>query len=146
MAYSGKYKLTRPEKYIGNPDKIRYLSLWERQTMKFLENCVNISKWSSEVPITYICMTDGKQHKYLVDLFIEFDDGKKIMVEIKPHKQTLEPKMGTRKTRKYINECFVYAKNISKWNAAKQFCYDNDMEFQVWTEHYLRNELGLKII
>ena len=146
MAYSGKYKLTRPEKYIGNPNKIRYLSLWEKQVMKFLENCVNVVHWSSEVPIEYVCRTDGQIHKYLVDFYIELDDGKRLMVEVKPHKQTQEPKMGTRKTRKYMNECFIYAKNISKWDAARALCKDTGMEFQIWTEYYLKNELGLKII
>ena len=31
MAYRGKYKLTKPEKYAGNPNNIVYRSMWERQ-------------------------------------------------------------------------------------------------------------------
>lgn len=146
MAYSGKYILTNPSKYLGDPNKIVYRSLWEKATFKFMERCTNIKKWSSEVPILYICATDNKQHKYYVDLYIEFDDGKRIMVEIKPWKQTVEPKIPKKKTARYINEQLAYIKNMSKWYYAREFCKERDMEFQVWTEHYLKNELGLKII
>ncbi len=146
MSYSGKYKLSVPEKYLGNPYKIVYRSLWEKQTMKFLESCVNVIKWSSEVPIQYICSTDGLIHRYYVDLYIELDDGKKLLIEIKPYKQTLEPKVPLRKTRKYLKECMVYAKNHSKWKYARMFCEEHGMEFQIWDEHFLRNQLGLKIL
>jgi len=35
MSYQGKYKIKKPEKYAGNPGKVVYRSLWERQAFKW---------------------------------------------------------------------------------------------------------------
>ena len=145
MAYKGKFKPTNLGKYLGNPDKIRFLSLWERQLMRWLDANMAVIQWSSEVPIKYVCATDGKVHNYLVDFYILWRTGQKIMVEVKPYKQTLEPKAPKRKTAAYYKKCAVYAKNMSKWRAATELCAKNNMKFEVWTEHELR-KLGLTIL
>ena len=66
------------------------------------------------------------------------------MVEIKPKSQTLEPKK-RRQTKKYINEVMTYAKNISKWNAAEEWCKDNGWTFSIWTEDTIKG-LGIKLL
>ena len=122
MAYKGKYKIKHPEKYAGNPNKVVYRSLWERQAFKWCEGNSRVRAWNSEeVVIPYKCKTDNRIHRYFIDLFIEMDDGKCILVEIKPKKQTVAPKKPSRKTKKYLNEVTTYIKNTSKWTAANDF-------------------------
>jgi hypothetical protein len=65
---------------------------------------------------------------------------KKYIIEIKPQKQTIEPKVPKRKTKSYIYEVVEYAKNQAKWKAAEEWCLDRGYEFKVLTE----NELGIK--
>ena len=65
---------------------------------------------------------------------------KRYIIEIKPKKQTVEPKMKKRKTKGYIYEVYEYAKNQAKWKAAEEFCKDRMWEFKVLTE----DELGIK--
>ncbi len=146
MAYSGKYKIKKPEKYAGDPSKVTYRSLWERQAFKWCENNPRVKKWNSEeIVIPYKCKTDGKLHRYFVDLLVELDNREIILVEIKPKKQTVPPKNPKRKTKKYLNEVTTYIKNTSKWNAAQQFAHAKGWKFQIWTEETLKN-LGVKLL
>ncbi len=146
MSYKGKYKIKNAEKYMGDISKIRFLSLWELSVMKLLDNSHEVAKWNSEdVKINYVCATDGKQHKYLVDFFIIMTNGKRLLVEVKPKKQTIVPKIPKRKTRKYLTEQYYWIKNNSKWDAAREFAAINNAEFQIWTEDHLRR-LGIKIL
>lgn len=145
MAYKGKFKPQNLSKYLGNPDKITFRSLWERQLMKWLDYNPAVMQWSSEVPIKYICATDGKEHRYFVDFYILWTTGHKYLVEVKPYRQTLEPKEPKRKTRAYYAKCQVWKKNVSKWYAARELCTKNNMKFEIWTENELR-KLGLTIL
>ena len=65
---------------------------------------------------------------------------KTYVVEVKPKKQTIEPKKRSRVTKSYIYECKTYAVNQAKWKAAKEFCDDRLINFKIITE----NELGIK--
>ena len=146
MAYRGKYKLTKPEKYAGNPNNIVYRSLWERQAFKWCEKNPKVKMWNSEeVVVPYKSSIDKKLHRYFVDLLIQMEDKKVYLVEIKPKSQTLPPKKRSRKTRKYIGEVMEYAKNNDKWNAATEFAEHHGWKFQVWTEETLKN-LGIKVL
>src|SRR5210317_2643839 len=146
MSYQGKYKIKHPEKYAGNPNKVVYRSLWERQAFKWCENNPKVTAWNSEeVVVPYKCTVDKKLHRYFVDLLIQMDNKKTYLIEIKPKSQTQPPKARSRKTKKYINEQLTYAKNISKWEAATQFAEHKGWKFQVWTEETLKN-LGIKIL
>ncbi len=143
--YSGKFRPKNISKYKGDWREIRYRSHWERQVFRWCDTNNNVVSWNSEeVVIPYICKTDGKPHRYFVDLAITFSDGKKHLVEIKPKSQTLEPKK-RRQTKKYINEVMTYAKNISKWNAAEEWCKDNGWTFSIWTEDTIKG-LGIKLL
>jgi len=146
MAYSGRYRVKNIRKYAGNPLKVKYRSLWERQVMRWLDDNDSVLRWNSEeVIVGYKCKTDNRLHRYFVDLYIQMKDGKEYLIEIKPKKQTIPPKQPTRKTKKYLNEVLTYGKNISKWEAAKEYAHKRDMIFQVWTEDTIKG-LGIKLI
>jgi hypothetical protein len=146
MAYKGKWKPKNKEKYEGNPFHITYRSLWERQAFKWCDENPKICSWSSEeVVIPYISTTDGKRHKYYPDLKINYTNGKTVLVEIKPKRQTKPPKIKTRKTQKYIKEVYAYGINTSKWKYAKEYAKDRGWEFEIWTEDALK-ERGIRII
>ena len=145
MAYKGKFKPTNISKYLGDHTKIRFLSLWEKQLMGWLDTNIHVVQWSSEIPIKYVCGTDMKVHKYLVDFYIATSDGRRLLVEVKPYKQTIEPKEPKRRTRRSVNESYTWVKNNSKWDAARELCAINNMKFVIWTENELKM-MGLKII
>ena len=146
MSYKGKWRPKNVKKYDGDPTKIVYRSLWERQAFKWCDNNPNIKSWSSEsVAIPYKSSVDGKYHRYFVDLKITFNNGKTSLVEIKPKKQTQPPKKKTRTSRRYITEVMTYGTNTSKWKYAEQYAYDRGWDFEIWTEDTLRN-LGIKLI
>ena len=145
MSYKGKYKPSYPKKYKGDPNKIIYRSLWERKFMKYCDNNQNILEWGSEeVIVPYRSPIDNRYHRYFPDFYIKVKESngiiKKMIIEIKPFKQCIEPKVKQRKTKGYIYEVVEYAKNQAKWNAAKEWCLDHGYEFKVLTE----NELGIK--
>lgn len=145
MAYKGKYTIKNKSKYLGDPTKVIYRSLWERQTFKWCEGSPRVKKWNSEeIVIPYKCKTDNRIHRYYVDLLVELDNREIILVEIKPKKQTVAPQK-KRKTKKYINEVMTYVKNTSKWEAASQYAEHKGWKFQVWTEETLKN-LGIKLL
>lgn len=146
MAYGGKYIVKNVSKYRGDPSKVRFRSLWENATFKFLEASPQVKYWSSETAVVpYICKTDGQRHNYFVDLTVCMTDGRVFYIEIKPKSQTREPKVQKRKTKAYITEVLTYVKNISKWEAAKEFALDRNATFAVWTEDTLR-QMGIKIL
>jgi hypothetical protein len=144
--YKGKYRVKNIKKYEGDYSKCTYRSLWERQVFRWLDDHPKVVKWSSEeVVIPYRCKTDGKMHRYFTDLKIRMDNGKTYIIEIKPKAQTVEPKVRSRKTKKYINEVMTYVKNTSKWEAAEEFCENRGWEFAIWHEGTLKS-LGIKIL
>tara|TARA_R100000278_G_C5457014_1_gene159502 strand:+ start:479 stop:898 length:420 start_codon:yes stop_codon:yes gene_type:complete len=134
------------QKYVGNPSAVRYRSLWERQVFRWLDDNKNVLSWNSEeVVIPYRCKTDNKLHRYFMDLYVKFNDGKTYLIEIKPKKQTQPPKQPSRKSKKYLNEVMTYVKNQSKWTAAESYAKDRGMIFQIWTEDTIKG-LGIKLI
>jgi hypothetical protein len=145
MSYKGKFKPSNPEKYRGNVCNIIYRSLWERKFMIYCDTNEKIIEWQSEEKaIPYRSPLDGKIHRYYPDFLIKVkeSDGtiKKYMIEIKPSKQTVPPVKPQRQTKRYISEVYEYAKNQSKWEAAREWCADRGYEFKIITEH----ELNLK--
>jgi hypothetical protein len=146
MAYKGKYTPKNKHKYVGDANNIVYRSLWERNVFRWLDGRDDIVAWNSEeVVIPYRCATDGKMHRYFIDVWFKTSEGKAYLIEIKPKKETQPPKVPKRKTRRYLQEAMTYAKNQSKWHAAQKFAAENGVEFQVWTEDTLKH-LGIKIL
>jgi hypothetical protein len=146
MTYRGRFTPQNPAKYSGDVTNIVYRSLWERQLFRWLDTQSMVLKWSSEeVVIPYVCKTDGKAHRYFVDVKMTLKDGRTFLIEVKPKKETIPPKTPDRKTRRYITEVMTYAKNQSKWGAAEEYAADRGWKFEVWTEDVLRG-LGIKIL
>ena len=143
--YKGKYKPKNLKKYRGDYTKITYRSLWERQTFRWIDGEPSIVEWNSEeVVIPYRCQTDGKMHRYFIDVYFKTAAGKKYLIEIKPDKQT-RPPTSTKRTKRFITESLTYIKNQCKWEAATKFASDNNCTFQIWTEHTLEG-LGIKLL
>ena len=145
MSYKGRYRPSNPKKYKGDSSNIIYRSLWERKFMVYCDNQTKILEWGSEeIVLPYRSPIDNKVHRYYPDFYIKVRESngkiKRYIIEIKPKKQTIEPKMKKRKTKGYIYEVYEYAKNQAKWKAAEEFCKDRMWEFKVLTEE----ELGIK--
>jgi len=145
MSYKGKYQPSHPKKYKGDPTNIIYRSLWERKFMVYCDKNENILEWGSEeIIVPYRSPLDNRYHRYFPDFYIKVREStgkiKKMIIEIKPFKQCMEPKVQKRKTKGYIYEVVEYAKNQAKWKAAEEWCLDRGYEFKVLTE----NELGIK--
>ena len=97
MAYRGKYQPKNPSKYLGDPTKIVYRSLWERKCMRIFDENPNVIRWASEeMAIPYLSPVDKKRHKYFPDFIIEVKNKKgeieTQMLEVKPAKYTRVPK------------------------------------------------------
>jgi len=142
-ANSGLFKPLNPHKYKGDPTNIVWRSSWECRLMSRFDVDPNIISWQSEeFFIPYICKTDLKPHRYFVDFKVKLKDKdgkiKTLIIEVKPLAQTrppIKPKENTPKAQKrFMTECMVYAKNHSKWEAAKVYAKERGMEFLIMTE------------
>ena len=145
MSYKGRFQPSFPRKYKGNPSNIIYRSLWERKFMVYCDLNENILEWGSEeIVLPYRSPIDNKIHRYYPDFYIKVKEEKwqnqKYIIEIKPKKQCVEPKVQKKKTKSYIYEVYEFARNQAKWKAAREFCADRMWEFKVLTE----DELGIK--
>jgi len=139
-SYKGIYKPTYPKKYVGDPNRIVYRSLLERRFMLYCDRTEDVVNWASEeISIPYISPIDKKLHRYYPDFIVKTSKGKKLIIEIKPYRQTSQPKAPKSKTRAYLREQLEYIKNNAKWKAAKAFCEDKGFEFKILTE----KELGV---
>jgi hypothetical protein len=143
MAYSGKYRPLNRKKYKGDPTNIIYRSLWELKFMKYCDSNENVLEWGSEeIVIPYISPIDNRVHRYFPDFYVRVRSKtgriEKLIIEIKPLKQTAPPKKQSRRTKKYITEVTTYAVNEAKWAAAKEYCKDRQWQFKILTEKELR--------
>lgn len=139
MAYKGRFVPINPQKYKGDVNNIIYRSRWELKFMMFCDSTPEIIEYSSEeFFIPYRCRTDNKIHRYFPDFKIKWKNksGKIIVqvIEIKPDGQCRPPVKPKKKTKRYITEAMTYAKNISKWEYAKEWCDDRGYEFKIMTE------------
>ena len=145
MAYKGKYSPKNPQKYRGDATNIVYRSTWECRVMNWLDNAESVLEWGSEeFSISYMSPVDGKPHRYFPDFYVKSrkaDGTVEVQIlEIKPHKQTVEPQKKSRVTKQYINEVVTYGVNQAKWKAANEFCLDRGWKFKVLNEY----DLGIK--
>lgn len=132
----GLYKPINPEKYLGDPTKIRFLSSWELRFMNFCDKNPNVLKWGSEeFRIKYYNPIKQKVCDYIPDFLIKYKDRNGLIVteviEIKPKKQTVVGK----KVSTYDKVQLVI--NHAKWTAAKAFCDQHSVKFRVLTEEEL---------
>jgi len=139
----GKYIPRNVSKYRGDYKNIIYRSSWELKFMKYCDLNKSILEWGSEeIVIPYRSPLDNRVHRYFVDFYIKVKDIngnlQRYLIEVKPKKQTKEPKVQQRMTKRYIYEVTEYAKNQAKWAAAKDFCDDRNYKFMLITEDELK--------
>lgn len=140
----GFFRPRNPQKYKGDFKNIVYRSSWELKMMMWLDSHTDIIEWNSEeIIIPYKSPIDGKYHRYFPDFYVKKRNKEgiieTILIEIKPFKQTQEPKKQSRITKSYITEVKTWGINSYKWKAAREYCADRKWKFQIITE----KELGL---
>jgi hypothetical protein len=144
QAQKSFYQPKNPKKYKGNVKNIVARSSWERSFMRYLDLHPSVLLWASEeIVIPYYDPTNGKLRRYFPDFYVELQqkDGsiKILIIEVKPLEQTKEPQKRKRITKRYIQEVMTYGTNMSKFEAAKEYCEEKGWEFKVITE----KELGI---
>ena len=101
---------------------------------------LTISK--ADINKRYYKPTTKKFHRYFVDLYIEFENNQKFLVEIKSYKETIKPTIPKKKTQKailnYNKAEETYAINLCKWKAAEAFCQERGIRFLILTERELK--------
>ena len=104
----------------------KYRSSWELKYLEYLDNDPNVKTFGYEtVKIPYISnVRTGKIRHYFPDVLVEFVDGKRTLVEIKPSRRVLQDKVQ------------------KKLRAAAGWCTDNDVTLLIITEFDLKG-LGL---
>lgn len=141
--HQGRFHPRNPEKYKGDIRNIIYRSSWELYFMQYCDRRENIIEWGSEeFFIPYFDPTTSRVRRYFPDFYLKIEDKdktiKKYIVEIKPKRQTIEPRKTPRKRNKtYLNEVLTYEKNKAKWRAAEEWCADHRFKFEVITEDNL---------
>lgn len=150
MAYKhkkGKFKPTNPKKYKGDVANIIYRSGWECRLMDYFDKHPEIVMWvSEEIAIPYMSPIDNRIHRYFPDFLIQKQDHtgrlKTILIEVKPHEQTLKPSINTKGGRRKANRIITeqvktYSVNQAKWRAAKEWAADRKIDFIIMTEHHI---------
>ena len=133
--YKGRFIPRNPLKYLGDPSNMVYRSSYELKFMNWCDLNESIKGWvSEEVYIPYRNPLDNKVRKYLVDFYIEVDNKKRYLVEVKPERFTKPPATQKRKTKRYLEEVAQYGVNEAKWKSARDFCKKQNMEFMIITE------------
>jgi len=146
---SSRYVVENAHKYVGDASAIICRSTWERAFCFFCDKNTNVEYFASEeVVVPYMSPKDGRMHRYFIDFFVQFTNGQKLLIEIKPYVQTIPPKPPKKKTQKainrYIEACQTYEVNSAKWEYASRYASKNNAKFVVYTENDLR-DLGIKI-
>ncbi len=113
--------------------------------MVYCDNTESVIEWGSEeIVIPYKAPWDGRIHRYFPDFYckVRQHNGtiRRLVIEVKPKKQTKPPKEPQRKTKRYLNEVKTWGVNSAKWKYAVEWCDNNGMEFQILTE----DDLGIR--
>ena len=136
--HKGKYKVKNPEKYRGDPTNVTYRSSWELRFFNYCDRNSDILQWSSEeIVIPYKSPIDGRWHRYFPDVWIKTANDT-YLIEIKPFKETQEPKKRSRITKNYLYEVKTWGINTNKWKAAQEFCADRKWKFKIITEKEMK--------
>lgn len=146
-----KEKLIKANSYGG----VFYRSGLEHRMMIYLDSNESIKVWGAEnlrIPYEkteWNSVTESLQtttHTYYPDFYYELirSDGSisKVVAEVKPYSETIEPKLPERATAKQLKN-FEYAlkmwnKNLSKWKYMIDYCQRKGFEFIIITEKNLK--------
>jgi hypothetical protein len=113
--------------------------------MLYLDEHKDVISWGSEeIIIPYRSPLDNRIHRYYPDFVVTKinSEGRRetAIIEVKPAKQTVPPKIKEKVTKAYITEVKTWGVNEAKWKAALEFCKDRGWTFHIFTE----KELGIK--
>lgn len=101
---------------------IPYRSTWEKRVVEILESDETVISFKFEpfrIPYYLEGSTRDFKRYYVPDFLVEYSDGSKVLVEVKP-------------------ECFVgAAMNVAKFAAAREYCEREGWAFEVWTQKKL---------
>ena len=132
----GIYRPKNPSKFLGK--EAIYRSGLELKFFIFADNNPNILEWGSEcIIVPYFDHIAKRQRKYYIDNYVKIKEGdkiKKYLVEIKPHKQTIEPTIGRKKKTTVLYEKVMWENNKDKWKHAREYARKHGMEFIIITE------------
>jgi len=134
----GTYRPQNQDKFIGKEAIFR--SGIELKFFRFCDNNPNIVKWGSEcIVVPYFDPETNRQRKYHIDNYVEIKEGdiiKKYLVEIKPFKQTQEPKVTKKRKKAHLlyEQSQWVTNSQGKWPAAREFAKKHEMEFIIITE------------
>jgi hypothetical protein len=132
--YKEKYKGTYP---------IVSRSSWETKAMQYFDKASKCISWASESAVVrYYDPVKGKDRRYFIDFTATFEtragEIKKFYIEVKPYRQTLQPKPTKRKKQKtFLNECNTYKTNVAKWESATAWAKSKGATFIIITEKEL---------
>ena len=148
---SKKHRIYKPlnmNKFKGDSYPI-CRSSWEFSFCKYLDRNNSVLEWSSEsIVINYqdpcYSIYNGKikSRRYYPDFFVKMInmDNRiiKYLIEIKPYKETIQPKKTSRKsTKTLLYEAKTWKTNNAKWKAAKRYCSQRNWVFKILTEKEL---------
>lgn len=137
------------KKYVGNPPYAICRSSWELVFCRWADSNPAVVEWSSEpIAIPYIDRTETdyrgvpKKRRYFPDFLVKvLNKDREIdvwLVEIKPHKETLPPRRGKKKSQKTkLYEEKTWAVNQAKWKSAEEYCRRRKWYFKILTEKQL---------
>lgn len=113
--------------------------------MTYLDGHPDVLQWASEeIVVPYRSPLDGRIHRYFPDFWVRKrttnGNVETVLIEVKPLKETMEPKPQTRITKRYLREVATWGVNQAKWKAAEEYCKDRNWNFIKMTEQ----ELGIK--
>jgi hypothetical protein len=138
----GIYVVQNPSKYIGNKNPV-FKSTWEQNVFYMFDNNPYVKKWGYECQaLPYFNPVKNKQTLYYPDIFVHLVDKngkhKQILIEIKPDKFTRPPVLPRTRTKKAMvrhkNAQMAYAVNVSKWEAASNWCKKHHVQWMLVTE------------
>ena len=136
IQYKNKYKGTLP---------CIYRSSLELKVMRWFDNNPNILCWGSEsIVIPYLSPLDKRIHRYFVDFFAHLKEStgniKKLIIEIKPYSQTIQPQISKSKRAKtMLYEQTQWATNQAKWQAAEAWGKIKGYSFLILTEKHINS-------
>lgn len=104
-----------------NKKELYYHSSYELLAFNILEQQDNVVRYEKcRFSIDYSNPVDNFMHKYIPDILVCYDDGRKQIIEIKAEWQ-LEDEI-----------------NKAKFCAAKKYCNDNEITFSIWTQKEIK--------
>lgn len=140
---------------LNSKGGLYYRSGLEQRMMIYFDNNDRIKNWGAEhITIPYektewnaeLQSFKTTEHNYYPDFYYELvrEDGglSKVVAEVKPASETVEPKLPNNPTAKQLKN-FEYAmkmynKNLSKWNYMIEYCDRKGFKFIIITEETLK--------